>query len=126
MDQGVLLGRLMREPRDHVDLPTELQHRRNLGEFDPGRLDYVIYTDSVMDEAKQFVVNTTDMTSDNVFVLLNQSSGGGVVEVVPGSFVVTLGQHFSGFAVAACTDHDLPARTVGRVADPVDHDAFQG
>ena len=36
---------------------------RNDGSFAPGRLDYVIYTDSVLDVGNQFVLNTVAMSS---------------------------------------------------------------
>ncbi|MCH7613838.1 MAG: T9SS type A sorting domain-containing protein, partial [Candidatus Marinimicrobia bacterium] len=38
--------------------------RRDNSSFSPGKLDYILYTDSVLDTAKHFVVNT--MTMDSV------------------------------------------------------------
>ncbi len=35
---------------------------RNDGSYAPGRLDYIIYTDSVLDVANKFVLNTVDMS----------------------------------------------------------------
>ena len=43
--------------------PDDYTYRYDSGRFDPGILDYILYTDSVIQEANKFVLNTVDMTS---------------------------------------------------------------
>lgn len=43
--------------------PDDYTWRDDNGPFQPGRLDYILYTDSVIQEANKFVLNTVDMTS---------------------------------------------------------------
>ena len=48
--------------------PDDYTWRSDIPEFDgniypPGRLDYILYTDSVIQEANKFVLNTVDMTT---------------------------------------------------------------
>lgn len=42
--------------------PDDYTWRNDSSSFDPGRLDYVLYTDSVVDVANNFVLNTVEMT----------------------------------------------------------------
>jgi endonuclease/exonuclease/phosphatase family metal-dependent hydrolase len=46
--------------------PAAYTWRSDTSYFAPGRLDYVIYTDSVMYAAKRFVLNTLDMSADDL------------------------------------------------------------
>lgn len=40
--------------------------RNDRGEWDPGRIDFIIYTDSVLDVARKFVLNTTLMLDEDL------------------------------------------------------------
>lgn len=42
--------------------PDDYTWRDDGQNFDPGRLDYILYTDSVLGEANKFVLNTVEMT----------------------------------------------------------------
>lgn len=50
-------------PLHNVGGPADYTWRNDLGSFDPGRLDYILYTDSILEEAHKFVLNTVDMTA---------------------------------------------------------------
>lgn len=49
-------------PRHNVDGADDYTWRDDTGEYDPGRLDYIIYSDSVLEAVKGFVLNTTTMS----------------------------------------------------------------
>ena len=44
--------------------PDGYTWRNDLSNFDPGRLDYILYTDSVLREVHKFILNTVDMTEE--------------------------------------------------------------
>ncbi len=50
------------KPKHNAVGPDVYTWRNDRSEFDPGRLDYVIYSDSVMEVAHSFVLNTTTMS----------------------------------------------------------------
>ncbi|MCH8839068.1 MAG: endonuclease/exonuclease/phosphatase family protein [Planctomycetes bacterium] len=43
--------------------PDDYTWRNDNSSFDPGRLDYIIYSDSALDVGNQFVLNTVDMSA---------------------------------------------------------------
>jgi hypothetical protein len=43
--------------------PDDYTWRNDNSQHDPGRLDYILYTDSVIQEANKFILNTVDMTT---------------------------------------------------------------
>ncbi|MEN1678315.1 MAG: endonuclease/exonuclease/phosphatase family protein [Planctomycetota bacterium] len=45
--------------------PEEYTWRNDSSSFDPGVLDYVLYSDSVLETANRFVLNTTTMSSED-------------------------------------------------------------
>jgi endonuclease/exonuclease/phosphatase family metal-dependent hydrolase len=51
-------------PRHNGREPDDYTWRNDFSIFDPGRLDYILYTDSVLREANKFVLNTVAMTPD--------------------------------------------------------------
>lgn len=48
-------------PRHNATGPDDYTWRNDLDQFDPGRLDYVLYTDSVLEAVHAFVLNTTTL-----------------------------------------------------------------
>jgi hypothetical protein len=46
--------------------PADYTWRNDFGSFDPGRLDYILYTDSVASLTKKFVLNTVQMTGEQL------------------------------------------------------------
>jgi len=46
--------------------PDDYTWRDDNGPYPPGRLDFIIYTDSVIEAAHQFVLNTTTMTDEEL------------------------------------------------------------
>lgn len=53
-------------PLHNVVGPEDWTWRNDNGEFKPGRLDYVIYTDSVFDAVKAFALDTTALTDEQL------------------------------------------------------------
>ncbi len=51
---------------DSSDPNDDYTWRNDNSSFDPGRLDYIIYTDSVLDVGNQFVLNTAEMTAQDL------------------------------------------------------------
>lgn len=51
-------------PRHNRDLVEDYTWRDDSQPYDPGRLDYVLYTDSVMQMGNRFVLNTVAMSSE--------------------------------------------------------------
>jgi endonuclease/exonuclease/phosphatase family metal-dependent hydrolase len=49
-------------PRHNVTLDDDYTWRNDGGDYPPGRLDFVIYSDSVLEAVHKFVLNTTVMT----------------------------------------------------------------
>jgi endonuclease/exonuclease/phosphatase family metal-dependent hydrolase len=48
---------------DSSDPNDDYTWRNDNSSYDPGRIDYIIYTDSVLDVGNQFVLNTVDMSA---------------------------------------------------------------
>jgi endonuclease/exonuclease/phosphatase family metal-dependent hydrolase len=48
-------------PLHNILGPDDYTWRNDSSPFDPGRLDYVIYSDNILDGANQYVINTTTM-----------------------------------------------------------------
>ena len=68
--------------------PADYTWRDDFSEFDPGRLDYITYTDSVMAHQQSFVLNTVTMSAADraaAGLLTNDSvySGGGFYDHLP-------------------------------------------
>lgn len=53
-------------PLHNITGPDDWTWRNDNDQWDPGRLDYIIYTDSVLEAAKSFMLNTTTMTSEDL------------------------------------------------------------
>jgi endonuclease/exonuclease/phosphatase family metal-dependent hydrolase len=51
-------------PLHNATGPNDYTWRDDTLIFDPGRLDYILYTDSVLKEVHKFVLNTVDMTPE--------------------------------------------------------------
>jgi endonuclease/exonuclease/phosphatase family metal-dependent hydrolase len=51
-------------PLHNIDGPDDYTWRDDTSQFTPGRLDYVIYTDSVLEPVKKFVLNTTTLSEE--------------------------------------------------------------
>ena len=51
-------------PRHNAAGTTDYTWRNDNGQWDPGRLDFVIYSDSVLEAVHRFVLNTTTMSAD--------------------------------------------------------------
>jgi len=51
-------------PLHNASGPDDYTWRNDISQFAPGRLDYILYTNSVLRTANRFVLNTVDMTSD--------------------------------------------------------------
>lgn len=52
----------------HTDEPVAITWRNDKGSFWPGRLDYTIITNSVMNVVNAFTIETTQMSKDRLFV----------------------------------------------------------
>lgn len=55
-------------PRHNVFGPDDYTWRNDLDRWDPGRIDFIIYTDSVLEALHSFVLNTTTMTPEQLSV----------------------------------------------------------
>jgi len=53
-------------PLHNVAGPDDWTWRDDTGKFQPGRLDYVIYTDSVFDAVKKFALNTATLSEEEL------------------------------------------------------------
>lgn len=53
-------------PLHNVTGPNDYTWRDDDSDFDPGRLDYVLYTDSILKEANKFVLNTVEMSDPDL------------------------------------------------------------
>lgn len=53
-------------PYHNDELVDDYTWRDDSGSFDPGRLDYVLYTDSVIDLRRTFILNTMEMSASEL------------------------------------------------------------
>ncbi len=53
-------------PRQNITAPNDWTWRNDTGQFKPARLDYIIYSDSVLEAAKQYALNTMMMTDEDL------------------------------------------------------------
>lgn len=53
-------------PLHNITGPADWTWRNDHSRFDPGRLDYVIYSDSVLEVVKKYVLDTTTMLADDL------------------------------------------------------------
>lgn len=53
-------------PRHNIDGADDYTWRNDNDQWAPGRIDFIIYTDSVLEVAKKFVLNTTTMTDEDL------------------------------------------------------------
>ncbi|MEM6393518.1 MAG: endonuclease/exonuclease/phosphatase family protein [Planctomycetota bacterium] len=53
-------------PFHNDELLEDYTWRDDTSQFDPGRLDYVLYSDSVLDVANAFILNTVDLTPEEL------------------------------------------------------------
>ncbi|MEM6552021.1 MAG: hypothetical protein AAF750_07830 [Planctomycetota bacterium] len=53
-------------PFHNDELLEDYTWRSDLSQFDPGRLDYVLYSDSVLDVANAFILNTVDLSDQEL------------------------------------------------------------
>ena len=49
-------------PLHNVVGPDDWTWRNDTGQYKPGRLDYILFTDSVLEAAKKFALDTTSMS----------------------------------------------------------------
>lgn len=53
-------------PLHNLAGPDDYTWRNDTGKYDPGRLDFVIYSDSVLQAVHSFVLNTVEMSTDDL------------------------------------------------------------
>ena len=53
-------------PLHNIDGPDDYTWRNDDDEWNPGRLDYILYTDSVLDAVQSFILNTTTMNAGDL------------------------------------------------------------